>query len=497
MVSAPFSFEVFLSVSDNGVLRLLAHYTDYVRDYDDFLVGGEDQVGAQLCEASSRHPTRFLRLLSTNWADISEGFSNAIMEGVSNYLAHRHGNSHANGTWTPIDEPDAPALASHILDELERHPGHWQLNRAASNALQACAHVVMDTQNASRLVFLAIGFANLREESTIQGDSVDFIQAGIGMVSGHAAESLMILANSFLERSIPFPELLSPALLSYAGSEDPAIRALVLRRLPYLQSRNPELGWEMFHLSTKDGTGLWQTAEPCLYYAYYDKFEKVAPLLVRIRYEGKGDDMETWGRISALAALTGHIDISVLLNDLKAMDNTKAWRGAACVWTHHENIKQHREQCLTALNDGLNANGPHAVIVAQEMEQLLSKYESKISIPIELIRLCFNIFESDSENKNNRLICFNEWLNATSHRDPEQALAATEIYLAYVSRTKSYLYDHENSFTQLMTRLFAEAEEREESDHGEMLQRVVLMQDMLLSLGVDGVNDWLKAAERP
>jgi len=59
------------------------------------------------------------------------------------------------------------------------------------------------------------------------------------------------------------------------------------------------------------------------------------------------------------------------------------------------------------------------------------------------------------------------------------------------------LYDYENNLTQLMTRLFAEAEEREEADHGEMLQRVVSLQDVLLSIGVDGVNDWLKAAERP
>jgi hypothetical protein len=48
-----------------------------------------------------------------------------------------------------------------------------------------------------------------------------------------------------------------------------------------------------------------------------------------------------------------------------------------------------------------------------------------------------------------------------------------------------------------MTRLFSEAEEREESDCGAMLQRVVVAQDALLSLGVNGVADWLKAAERP
>ncbi|MEK7792672.1 MAG: hypothetical protein AAB306_05945, partial [Pseudomonadota bacterium] len=62
---------------------------------------------------------------------------------------------------------------------------------------------------------------------------------------------------------------------------------------------------------------------------------------------------------------------------------------------------------------------------------------------------------------------------------------------------KAYLYDHKNNLTQLMTRLFSDAEEREESDHGEMLRRVVSAQDTLLSLGLDSINNWLRAAERP
>ncbi|MCY1465418.1 hypothetical protein D9M71_835580 [compost metagenome] len=76
-------------------------------------------------------------------------------------------------------------------------------------------------------------------------------------------------------------------------------------------------------------------------------------------------------------------------------------------------------------------------------------------------------------------------------------MAAAEIYLAYVSHCGPVLYDHENNLTQLMTRLFADAEDREESDGGAMLRRVVAAQDTLLSLGVSGVADWLKAAERP
>jgi hypothetical protein len=76
-------------------------------------------------------------------------------------------------------------------------------------------------------------------------------------------------------------------------------------------------------------------------------------------------------------------------------------------------------------------------------------------------------------------------------------LAATEIYITYLSNAVNYFYDHENLLVQLMTSLFAESEEREELDNGSMLTRVVRVQDLLLSLGGNSVDDWLNAAERP
>lgn len=501
-VSAPFSFEVFLGATDKGVLSLLTHYNGQ-SNWDgrgaDFLVGGEREVGWQLREAASRHPTRFLGLLSIHWAEIPEKFRDDIMNGVAGYLSHRYGNLQTNGTWLPVEEPDAPALASHILDELERHPQHWKLRHSAANALEACANVVHDAHHAARLVFLAIGFEGLHEDDPIKGDNVRLISMGINMVKGDAAEALMILANNFRKYSNVFPELLEPTLRRYARDEHPAIRALILHRLPYLQSKNFELGWDLFHLAIYDADGLWQTAEPCLYHAYHNHFEVVRPVLARLRNEGCGKDLETWGRITALASMAQHIDFAEFLVDLNNLDNTEVWRGAATVWTNSENIRQHREQCLAGMDSGLNAGGTHAVAVAGQIDHLFSEKTGVISVPIELIRRCFYVFENDSdtEKKHHRLFGFHEWLNATSQCDPEQALAAAEIYLAYVSHSKPYLYDHENSLTQLMTRLFAEAEEREESDGGSMLQRVVVVQDTLLSLGVNGVVDWLKAAERP
>ena len=323
------------------------------------------------------------------------------------------------------------------------------------------------------------------------------ITTGINMIKGHSVEALMILANKLQESSIPFPELLSPTLCNFARDDHPAIRVLILPRLPYLQSINPKLGWDLFHLAMQDATGLWQTAEPCLYYAYHKHFELVTPLLERLRCEGSAKDMETWARISALAAMTKRIDFAVWLEDLKALDITDAWQGAASVWTHPENIRQHREQCLVGIEAGLNASNPLATVVANQMAHLFRENTPVISIPTELIQLCFTAFEKDSENKHHRLYEFDKWLNATSLRDSDQVLCATEIYLNYVSQTKPNMYDHENNLTQLMTRLFAEAEEREESDHGAMLERVVSVQDKLLALGLDSINHWLKDAERP
>lgn len=498
VVSAPFSYDVFLNSSNGGVLCLLSHYAGYKNHFDDFLVGGERQVGWQLREASSRHPMRFLDLLLNYWRDIPERFRDDIMDGVATYLAHLYGNLQPNDKWEPIDEPDASVLAGMILDELERHPTHWRRKRPEAKALEACSNIVYDTQNAERIVFLAIGFAGLHEDAPIRGDNIGLISIAINMAKGNIAEALMILATNLLERGSKFPESLVPTLRRFARDDHPAVRSLILRRLPYLQSKAFDLGWDLFYLAMKDAEGLWGVAEPCLYYGYHANFEVVRPLLERLRDEGSEKGLETWGRISALAAMERQLDYSELLEQLNALDKTEAWQGAATVWTNFENIQHYREQCFSGLNAGLNSGGAHANAIAEQMGYLFDK-SATISVPIELIRLCFDVFKNnnDKEKRHSRLFGFHEWLNATSQREPEQALAATEIYLAYVNHCKPYLYDHKDNLTQLMTRLFAEAEEREESDGGSMLQRVVVAQDTLLSLGVNGVADWLKAAERP
>ncbi|HMW56884.1 MAG TPA: AAA family ATPase [Accumulibacter sp.] len=501
-VHAPFSFEIFLSARDNQILRLIAHYrghSDWHGTGADFLIGGEREVGWQLREASSRHPTRFLQLLPTYWAYISEQFRDDIMDGIATYLAYRHGQLRRDDNWLPLEEPDASTLAGHILDELERHPLYWQMRRTAANALKVCANIVRSPDDAKRLVFLARGFDLLDKNDPIKGDNIDLINLGIDMAKGNIAEALLTLANNLSENNLDLPSLLEPALARCATEEHPAIRAVMLLHLPSLQDKNFELSWKLFYLIMQDARGLWQLAERCLYYAYHNRFETVRPVLARLRIEGRDKDLETWGRISALAGMARHIDFFELLIELKALESTDAWRGAASVWTNSENIQHHRNECFAGIEAGLNAGESCALNVAEQIDNIFRDEATPIPLPIEIIRGCFSAFENDNntDNRHHRLLGLHEWLNAVSQNDPDLSLAVTKLYVNYASRCGPHIYDHKNSLTQLMTRLFAEAEEREESDEGAMLRSVVEIQDALLSLGVNGVADWLKAAERP
>ncbi|CAN8141124.1 hypothetical protein THIOSC13_490002 [uncultured Thiomicrorhabdus sp.] len=497
VVSAPFSHEVFLNTDDQGVLRLLAHYTGYKRDHSEFMIGGSREVGHQLNEAASRDSVRFLNFLTTHWQEISERYRDEILDGVATHLAYLYGNLRSDNDWKPIEKSDPKILTNLTLEELERHPAYWRHRRSAAKILQAASHVVQDEQNTQQLSFLAIGFADLKSESTISGDGVDLYSKAINMVTGNVAEALITLANKFLEKEQPFPELLIPALMRFAKHENPAVRALLLEHLPFLQSKNPELGWKLFDELTQESKGLWKHAERCLYYSYNKSFSKVEYSLQRILDEGSADEMQTWGRISALAVLSGHLKLDDFLEQVHSQNSTEAWEGASNVFTHNENILSHRDQCLEGMKVGLQASTPIAIVMAKQMEKIFQKRKINVVIPIDLIQLFFKVLGSDDNDKHARIYAFGEWLNWRIQRNVEETLVATELYVSYIKQTGVHFYDHEDNFIQLMSRLFAEAEEREESDSGDMLKCVVEIQDQLLSIGLNSINDWLKAAERP
>ncbi|MCK8152667.1 ATP-binding protein [Citrobacter amalonaticus] len=498
IVRAPFSFEVFNELSNEGVLSLLEHYNGYRRDsFSDMLIGGEEQVAQQLSEASSRDPLRFLSFLSSYWQDINEEFRNHIMDGIAHYLNYRYGNLRPNNDWKPINEPNIDVLVSNILDELERHSVYWRQNRSASQVLQGCSHVVKDNNNAERITFLSIPYLAVEERDPISGDSVTFIGVGINMIRGHIADALMVMTIKLYEEHISWPELLLPTLHQFATNDHPAVRAVVLRRLPHLQHILPEVGWGIFELIMRKGSeGLWDMAERCLYYTYHHEFDRVSPWLNKIVSESIKDGLQAWGRISALAVLSEKIENCDFIKQLKELSDSDAWEGAIDVWTHRENFQRHQDLCLAGLSTALSDDNQYASTLIGSMGSIFREKEPVIMLPMKMLERYFSLVSTSSEASRIGLFDFGAWLNIVSYIDPLYALKATEIYLEYVRTTKAYLHDHNNNLMQLLTRLFAQAEEQEESDGGEMLHQVVALQDTMLALGVDGVNTWLEAAER-
>lgn len=497
MIGAPFSFDVLFSLSDPGILGILKHYEGHSELHDiDFLTGGEREVGGQLREAASRDPLRFLRLLNNYWPEIGNRFRDDIMSGVANFLSYRHRNLQPSSNWSPLHKVNDIEVAQHALRELEIHPLYWQDNSSASNVIEACAPLIDSSMDADRLVFLSLRFFNSKNDNPFSSENIDLITTGINMRRGHITDGLMRLATNLIKKNISLSDLLLSSLRRLANDSHPAIRALLLKKLPYLQSLDSQLGWELFEIAQEKGMGkMWKYAEPCLYHGYSKNFEKIKPILEEILRTGVDNDLETWGRISALAALEGKTSLPGLINQLTHIDNANAWRGSMTVWTNPQNITQHENSCFKGISAAISIASPDPSMLAQTIGNIFRVSEHSILPPNEIMARYFEVLRSHAPGKHHSFFGIDEWLNAIAQIDAQYALSVCEQYIACIIELGAYIFDHENNLAQLLTRLFYEAEEIEGVDQGEMLRRVIALQDLMLSLGVDGITQWLQKAE--
>lgn len=505
ILTAPFSHEVLLGLSDESVVRLASHYVGYLQNsFSDDLVGGEDQVASVLREAASRSPMRFVRLLATNWSGLSESFREAIVEGASRYLAIRRGNhGPSSNDWTVSIEAEPTELRDCLLTELETHPVYWNRTRAAAFALQACAFAVDSPASAARVVELSLPFAAIKSDARSIDDQRDLLNIGINTAEGQVAEGLLIVATRLSEANLAWPLSLQPAIQALAERDDPATHAVMLRRLPYLQHVAPAFGWDVFDVvmqrNAPSGTGLWKHAEPCLYYGHHAQRTRVKLWLDQLAATGAGKDLEVWGRLSALTVLPEWDGTDTLLQKLAAMHSVEAWVGAAEVWCHPSNFQQHTAVCTRALERGLSDSNPRARSIGAEFWSLLRTSTSAADVPLSLLESALAAQVLTPDRRADHATDIAEWLNATSQNSARKALDACDLLLRFVERNgmPGGLYDYQNSWMQLLTRLFAYADEMEESDNGAALRRVVAIQDRLLTLGVSSFDAWIKAAERP
>ncbi|WP_430461740.1 NACHT domain-containing protein [Thalassolituus sp. LLYu03] len=494
---APFSFEDIFELSDKVLSKVLKHCAEH----DDIWMSDEELVQRELEQASSRKPIKYINYVIHYWDDTPKGFRNSILEGVSEHLKYLYGNLNPNQSWEVIEQPDKDWLANQVLEELERHPLHWRGTRAKAKAVEACAYVIKDALLVDRLVFQMLEFAYISEESFHSDESrLGLIHDGINMKSGTVADAIMVLATEISESGRDNSELTISALKLFAQSESSAVKAIILRRLPYLKNDAPELAWEIFERTMQHSPELWPYAESFLYYSYHNEFVKVEPYLAKIKSRSDTESRATWGRVSALSGLSGFIEVEEFIDELISLKSNSAWEGALDVLFHRENFNAHPVICLKGIIAAFAQNDDIKILACDDFSGLLGDKEPAINFSESIFNIFIDSLELRQNRDNNERDNFqdiNEWLNIIAHSDPVKALNCAEKYIPNLQKWKPQLYDHNNNLVQLMNQLFAYAEELEESDDGDMLNRVVTLQDALLSVEGSKIHEWLKAAERP
>ncbi len=502
MVHPPFSHEVFLRVSDFGVLRLLAHYesdNEWSTHEENRLVGGAEQVERVLNEASSRDPERFMNLLVSHWTLIPDRYRKEILEGAANHIAYLGGRLQPQQGWEPLHRPNLNALALQLLDELDRHPTFWRERREAAKAISACAHVVINESDRYRVLFLAIGFASLVEAYDQDETALNGLMAtGINMTRGEAVQAALTLMHRTIDEKAPWPELLMPAIKRFALDPNPAVKSLVLHELSNLQWHYPEEGWNLFRVATADAEEeLWCEAEKCLYWSYNKNFQRVDTYLSHIGQTFTGEAAKMWGRISSLAVLEGHIRAENFVDQLRVAQSLNKWLGATQVWTSNAYTKKCTAVCWFGIRAAFSSEFGESQELLAEMRSLFKKCRDLTPMPDDIVEAYFATLEKSEAGRDNfSLHGIDDWLGELVVNYPDEALQSSERVVAFLKLKKTpHVYMDE--LPQVLTRLFREAEERELSDGGAMLGRCITLQDGFLSLGLQNVEAWLFDAERP
>ena len=495
-VKPPLLATELMVLSDRAFLLLLRGVRELGWNrigYD--LTGGLSQLVGQVQTAATKQPARFMALLTNDWDELESHFQAAVFEGVARYLQQIRGNLQQQQDSIPTEDTDTDHLALQALQELERHEFRWRGTRVGVAALQGCAHcLALDDELADRMVFWAVGSVSADDPASIGATETDLESIGLNCVRGELADSLMVIGTKRLEDGKALPLLLMPLLARLSIDPHPAVRAMVLRRLAYFISKFSD-GWRLLEsIVDCDDARIWKSAERCIYYFYAERFEDVKPMLDAMKATGAATALKSWARLSALATLSGRVEAPALNSELKQLANEGAWNGACTVWFANSRRADLFDTCMASLAAAMD-DDVGASQALSGMSRLFREGEDGPAVPIPVSFLQRALERADETKRQGGFHGLEKWCFQLADSDPVQALEVAEV-LARFSGVQGFSYDGPEALPGLLTSLFREAEEQEVADGGEMLRRVIALQDRLLQSNHESLLQWLKAAER-
>jgi len=505
-IPAPFDSDQLLALSDEDAVRLALFFgTEGHWQTDGWgkPIGGWDQAVGVYRDGASRAPSRMIRLLPQLIEHVvAPPYLDAIVDGLGMFIRLRFGNLKSSDGWSPAeDHEEGEAIGQKVLRLLEQFEGGfrdgysqaptwkedgapWLSEHTAAGAIRACAAVLTHADDLRRL---AIVLERLSTSGDPEPDTQsDASHVALNSVRGQVGDAAVLVAGSLLADSAPLPALLEALLSRLANDPVPGVRASIVEGLPYVTQFDQDQGWALAEqaLSTPD-TEVWQRGERLLYHNYFSHYSRVAPYLDVLRESDLAP--ETYGRISMLSALAGHLDAETFIRDLGQREGV--WKGVVQVLVANLASAASREACVALLDRlFLEADPPDIAVdtVVYEM--------SDDVLPHVPRRLIDRLIMLRDDAQGFRITRVAEWIELEAVRDPASAAEALGELAAASERSSSRgFYGAKEALGRALNAVLRDADESDEPD---FIRRAVELQDRLTRLGLIDADALFEASVR-
>ncbi len=503
-VGSPVDPEILDRLSPETLYKLINYYKDYSGHSfhpADGNRGGFSELSRSFCNLAKNNPLKYLNLIQNPlFEEFSESIIKAILEGVSYHISCRTGKV-SDSSYKPIDPlPDINEITKRFLDMIIMKHISFINDVTYARMLRSCCEVQGNSEDIERIITLLIPLSNNSDPdgkklniyrvnvNTITVDDLltNSINCTRGIVGGAAIEILNLILDS---NQISYKSITN-IIFKLAKDKALEVRASLLQNLAYTGYKNKELGWQIFNtIFDKTQTHLWALAERFLYNQYYNNFEMVKPCLDRIKKEAINEAGATWGRLSALCMIQGHINKQEFFNELDELNIKDAWQGALSVFI--ANIEKNPNGVCQESFRELLKDRKIQMEFGHKFDRAFSIEEKGKFINIDTGILFINSLTLD-EDKAPKIQYFLDWIEYQAITNPIITLELCEILLYKLQSLESEPRRwHSEPLISTLTAILREADEM---DDLELINRAVHLQDQFLILGIDGMDKYFEDA---
>ncbi len=504
VVGSPVSAENLDNLGIESLYRLFSYYKDYKEHSShpaDRFKGGLEQLSGTILTLAKNNPGKYLELIRTSKLDeFSDSITKPILEGVSSHIHCRLGKV-IDSSYKPITPlPNINDIANHLLDAIEIKHTSFENDITYARMIENCIDALSTQEDLDRVIKLLAPLSihpdpngeklNVRRLNDNKVTAEDIADSSINCTRGIVGKSAIEVLNKLLDIGLkPFESIIS-IIRQLAVDKAKEVRAALLWNLAYTCYKNKELGWQIFNIIfEKTQTLLWVLGENFLYNQYYENFEMVKPCLDRIKNEALSDAGATWGRLSALCMIQGHINQQEFFEELKEINTKDVWGGALSVFM--ANLEKNPDGlCQESFRKFIKENKIQKEF-GHEIDGAFRLDEKGKYINSETGKLFINFLTLD-DDKMPRMHFFIDWIEYQATINPMIALELCESLLSKLQAFEpKSRYWHSKPLISTLTTILREADEMDDLD---LIDRAVRLQDQFLMLGIEGMDEYFEEA---